>query len=246
MNLGNLLLRTWISGITSGCVPLSYVCSGRGCLCPKPRFKPGGCGFPTVSPFPRALQSRMVEMQCLIPGGPFPHFCPIFLPFEGGGFNFPRGQWIRNVCSWAERKTSKTQDQGHRAPFLTPSIGSWHGSDEGWLLCKVTRGKIRGGFVFTNVLPKLSWISLKNINYRPRPQITGPIKNRTEIQVWRKKRGRMRRGWEHWCNPSPLLPNLSLSPLSFPSASPPAHHCQFFFMQWKENHWFVQEHLPQS
>lgn len=121
--------------------------------------------------------------------GPFPHFRPIFLPFEEGGFSFPRGQWIRNVCSWAKRKTSKTQDQGHRGPFLTPSIGSWHGSDEGWLLCKLTRGKIRGGFVFTNILPKVSWISLKNINYWSRATDHGsqPLKQNRNSGVEEEK-----------------------------------------------------------
>ena len=121
--------------------------------------------------------------------GPFPYFCPIFLPFEEGGFNFPRGQWIRNVCSWAKRKTSKTQDQGHRAPFLTPLIGRWHGSDKGWLLCKVTRGKIQGGFVFTNILPKVSCTSLKNLNYRSRATDHGsqPLKKEQKFRCGGRK-----------------------------------------------------------
>lgn len=46
------------------------------------------------------------------------------------------------------------------------------------------------------------------------------IKKRTEIQVWRKKRGSMCRGWKYWCNiptTSPLpVPTLLYLLFPFP------------------------------
>lgn len=59
------------------------------------------------------------------------------------------------------------------------------------LLDTVTRRKSREGFVFTNILPKVSRIELKHINSDQYEQITGPSHSEgKEIQAWRKRRGR--------------------------------------------------------
>lgn len=123
MNLGNLLLCTWILGITFGHMPLSYVCSERGCLCPESSFKPGGCGFPTVSPSPRALWSRMVEMQCLIPGRAISSFLPNFSPIWRGRFQFSQ-RAVNKECLLLSKEKNK-QDPGPRPQSSLPDPFDW-------------------------------------------------------------------------------------------------------------------------
>lgn len=111
-----------------------------------------------------------------------------------------------------KRKTTKVQDQGLWSPFLTPLIDSrYRVLKDG--LDTVTRHKSREGFVFTNMLPKVSRIELKHINSNQYEQITGPSHSEgTEIQAWRKRRGRNYGGWKHHYNPRPpLLPSPALS-----------------------------------
>lgn len=139
MNLGNILLRTWILGITFGHVLLGYVCSGRGCLCPKPRFKPGGCGFPPASPFPRALRSRMVEMQCLIPGRAISSFPPNFSPIWRGRFQFSQ-RAVNKECLLLGKEENK-QDPGPRPQSSLPDPFDWQLTWEWWRMALVQADK---------------------------------------------------------------------------------------------------------
>lgn len=85
-----------------------------------------------------------------------------FSPAWRGRFPFSQ-RAMSEECSLLgrKRKTSKAWGQGHGTPFLIPSIDSWYlvmSEGQGTALCKVTWGKIREGFVFTNILPKVSTI----------------------------------------------------------------------------------------
>ena len=220
MNLGNLLLCTWILGITFGHMPLSYVCSGRGCLCPKPSFKPGGCGFPTVSPSPRALRSRMVEMQCLIPGRAISLFLPNFSPIWRGRFQFSQGA-VNKECLLLSKKKNK-QDPGPRPQSSLPDPFDWQVTRK-WQRMALVQGDKRQDPRRLCVYKHIAQ-SIMHIIEKPQLSIEGDrswvpaIKKRTEIQVWRKKRGRMCRGWKYWCNipTTSLLPVPTLLYLLFP------------------------------
>lgn len=175
-------------------------------------------------------------------------FLPNFSPIWRGRFQFSQ-RAVNKECLLLGKEKNK-QDPGPRPQSSLPDPFDWLLTRE-WRRMALMQGDKRQDprwlCVYKHIAQSVMDIVEKHqLSIEANRSQVPAIKNRTEIQVWRKKRGRMSRGWEHWCNPSPLLPNLSLSPFSFPSASPPACHCQFFSMQWKENHWFVQERLPQS
>lgn len=148
-------------------------------------------------------------------------------------------------------KTRKIHDQGHRLPFFTPSIGSWYeetkdGSSARWqevrsemTFCLQTDCQKCHGYnwktsIAINGNTVLAWLLKKNKTKQKFSHGEGK----------RKKLGRIE--WSFSLSLFP--PRFWLHSLffSFLSAPLPAHHCKFFFIQWKENHWFVQEHLPGS
>lgn len=114
-----------------------------------------------ISP-PRASLSAIATMWLW--SDPWPQvglflcFCPVFSPLKREVSISPEGkEWGTLSLGW---KKKNKQSPGPRTWSSLPDPFDWQliRSDEGQILCKVTRGKIREGFVFTNILPKVSRI----------------------------------------------------------------------------------------
>lgn len=160
VNLGKMLLFTWMSGMEFGCMPLSSLCSGCSCLFLQPWFKPSWWVQDSLlhfSPLEHCCQ-QWPWGDAWPQVGLFPYFHPIFSHLKRELPIFPEGnEW--GMFTLRPKEKNK-QGPGPRTHIFLPDPFDWQliRGDKGQLLGKVTRGKIREGFVFTNILPKVSRI----------------------------------------------------------------------------------------